>query len=314
MPKENNSGNKNITSQNISQQEAKTKSHQIEIPSISLPKGGGAIKSIDEKFQVNAVNGTAGFSIPFPFSPSRNNFMPSLALSYNSGSGNGVFGLGWNAEPPSITRKTEKKLPEYNDHEESDTFIFSGAEDLVPALKKDSTGKWIKDESTDGLVKRYKPRIEGGFARIEKITEADGNVYWKVTSKDKIKSVFGRSKSAQIFNPGNESKIFKWLLEFSYDDKGNCFQFEYKKEDKTNVPNTLPEKNRLNDYSRFTNAYLKRVKYCSKESYLKNNNPEYLLELVLDYGEHDIDNPQPEDNGAWEHREDPFSDYRAALK
>ena len=156
--------------------------------------------------------------------------MPSLALSYNSGSGNGVFGLGWNAEPPSITRKTEKKLPEYNDHEESDTFIFSGAEDLVPALKKDSTGKWIKDERTDGLVKHYKPRIEGGFARIEKITEADGNVYWKVTSKDKIKSVFGRSKSAQIFNPGNESKIFKWLLEFSYDDKGNCFQFEYKKE------------------------------------------------------------------------------------
>lgn len=101
-------------------------------------------------------------------------------------------------------RKTEKKLPEYNDAEESDTFMFSGAEDLVPALKKDDTGTWIKDESIDGLIKRYRPRIEGGFARIEKITEADGNVYWKVTSKDNIISVFGKSKSAQIFNPESQ--------------------------------------------------------------------------------------------------------------
>lgn len=47
----------------------KTKSNAIEIPSISLPKGGGTIKGIDEKFSVNAVNGTAGFSLPLPFSP-----------------------------------------------------------------------------------------------------------------------------------------------------------------------------------------------------------------------------------------------------
>ncbi len=177
MPEDYKPDNKNISSNNTSGDGAKPKSNQVEIPSISLPKGGGAIKSIDDKFQVNAANGTAGFSVPFPFSPSRNGFMPGLALSYNSGAGNGIFGLGWNAEPPSITRKTEKKLPEYNDVEESDTFIFSGAEDLVPALKKDETGSWIKDESSDGTVKRYRPRIEGGFARIEKITETGGNVY-----------------------------------------------------------------------------------------------------------------------------------------
>ena len=37
------------------------KSDAIQIPSITLPKGGGAIKSIDEKFQINAVNGTSSF-------------------------------------------------------------------------------------------------------------------------------------------------------------------------------------------------------------------------------------------------------------
>jgi len=71
-----------------------TKSNAIEVPSIALPKGGGAIKGIDEKFSVNAVNGTASFSIPLPFAPARG-ASPALSLSYNSGSGNGIFELGW---------------------------------------------------------------------------------------------------------------------------------------------------------------------------------------------------------------------------
>jgi len=47
----------------------KTKSNAIEVPSISLPKGGGAMKGIDEKFSVNAVNGTSSFSVALPFLP-----------------------------------------------------------------------------------------------------------------------------------------------------------------------------------------------------------------------------------------------------
>lgn len=72
----------------------KTKSNAIEIPSILLPKGGGDIKGIDEKFSVNAVNGTSSFSIPLPFTEARG-VSPSLQLSYNSGGGNGIFGLAW---------------------------------------------------------------------------------------------------------------------------------------------------------------------------------------------------------------------------
>lgn len=50
------------------------------------------MKGIDEKFSVNAVNGTAAFSIPLPVSPARG-VVPQLSLSYNSGSGNGI--LDW---------------------------------------------------------------------------------------------------------------------------------------------------------------------------------------------------------------------------
>ena len=37
-------------------QEKPTESNAIKIPEKSLPKGGGAIKGIDEKFEVNAAN------------------------------------------------------------------------------------------------------------------------------------------------------------------------------------------------------------------------------------------------------------------
>src|SRR3954468_20972547 len=91
-------------SQFLKTDRGKTKSNAIDIPSISLPKGGGAIKGIDEKFSVNAVNGTASFSISLPVSPARG-VAPALSLSYNSGSGNGVFGLGWDLNVSSIRRK-----------------------------------------------------------------------------------------------------------------------------------------------------------------------------------------------------------------
>lgn len=80
----------------------------LQAPSIELPKGGGAIKGIEEKFQVNAVTGTSSFGIPIPLSPSRHGFVPPLGLNYNSGSGNSPFGLGWQLGIPSIARKTEK--------------------------------------------------------------------------------------------------------------------------------------------------------------------------------------------------------------
>jgi len=296
-------------------------------PPISLPKSGGSIRSIDEKFSVNTANGTAGFNIPFPYSPSRNGFMPQMTLRYDSGGGNDSFGMGWSASPPAITRKTGNKLPEYRDDVGSDTFLFSGAEDLVPTLIKDDSGNWTKDTKmvAGTSITRYRPRIEAGYARIEHITEPGGNNYWKVTTGQNQVSVFGRSLTAQIADPADPSRIYKWLLEFSYDDKGNCYQLEYKPEDHVNVQPQLHEKNRLNGIAASSNTYLKYIKYCNKKHFNRDSldlahwdaflqGIDYLLELVLDYGEHDADDPQPADDKGWSCRTDAFSDYRAGFE
>src|SRR5438270_9989849 len=116
------------------------------VPAISLPKGGGAIRGIGEKFAANPVTGTGSMTVPIATSPGRSGFGPQLSLSYDSGAGNGPFGFGWTLSLPSITRKTDKGLPRYLDTEESDVFILSGAEDLVPVFKTDpTTGDFVKD-------------------------------------------------------------------------------------------------------------------------------------------------------------------------
>ncbi|MBE2228177.1 MAG: hypothetical protein IAE93_12560 [Ignavibacteria bacterium] len=47
--------NNSLANQFLKKNGGKTKSNAIEIPSIFLLKGGGAIKGINEKFSVNAV-------------------------------------------------------------------------------------------------------------------------------------------------------------------------------------------------------------------------------------------------------------------
>jgi hypothetical protein len=64
------------------------------LPRVTLPKGGGAIRGIGEKFSVSAATGTTSLSVPLPLSLGRSSFTPQLQLAYGSGSGNGPFGFG----------------------------------------------------------------------------------------------------------------------------------------------------------------------------------------------------------------------------
>ena len=54
---------------------------QTVAPTISLPKDGGAIRGIGEKFGANAVTGRGSMTLPIFASPGRSGFGPQLALS-----------------------------------------------------------------------------------------------------------------------------------------------------------------------------------------------------------------------------------------
>ncbi len=145
---------------------------------------------------------------------------------------------------PEITRKTDKELPRYLDAEESDTFILSGAEDLVPVA--DISGTIIETAEGDNKIRRYYPRTEGLNAKIERITKPSGEIYWRVTSKDNIVSLYGFTSSSRIADPEKpERRIFSWRLERTMDSLGNYAEYEYAHDDS----------------AEYSSLYLSAVKY-----------------------------------------------------
>lgn len=202
--------------------------NQIEIPSISLPKGGGAIRGMGEKFAANPVTGTGSMTVPIAVSPGRGGFGPQLSLAYDSGTGNGPFGLGWNLSLPAITRKTDKGLPQYND--ESDVFLLSGAEDLVPVLNAKGTPFEDKTSAPGFTIHRYRPRIEGLFARIERWTKDDGETHWRTITKDNITTWYGKTDNSRIADLNDPRRVFSWLICESWDDKGNVIVYNYEED------------------------------------------------------------------------------------
>lgn len=317
-------------------------------PTLSLPKGGGAIRGIGEKFNVNPSNGTGSISIPIKVSPGRSGMQPNFSLTYDSGSGNGEFGLGWRLSGvDSITRKTSKGLPRYNDHggdNEADVFLLAGSEDLVPMWKRDQKGNFVMgsngqpeyDETVvDAFtVKAYAPRIVTVFNRIERWTSlADrDDIHWRVISPDNVTSIFGPGESSRIYDPssvstGTSRRIFSWLQAEVYDSHGNAMTFSYKREDSTNVALARAHELNRSDDSRRANLYLKTVRYgnivpnrdsATWEAFsaflLPEDDRTWKYSVVLDYGEHSTQNPKPDDPGTWSSRQDAFSRYNAGFE
>ncbi|MER9203433.1 FG-GAP-like repeat-containing protein [Mesorhizobium sp. M0933] len=287
--------------------------------------------------------------MPIATSPGRSGFGPSLSLSYDSGSGNGPFGFGWSLSLPSITRKTDKGLPRYLDGygqiRDSDTFLLSGAEDLVAAYRQNAGG-WARDqqglillddEEIDGYrVRRYHPRIEGQFARIERWTllSDQQDVHWRSITRDNILTLYGHDANSRIVDPENGARIFSWLICETRDDKGNAMLYRYKAEDGAGVDyGRVFERNRgrPDDRRRTANRYLKHIYYGNRAPLLdeEGRRPRFLdrdkiqdqiahggfmFEVVFDYGEHDGDAPAPDDAGTWDYRADAFSSYRPGFE
>ncbi len=123
-----------------------------------------------ETYRANPMTGTGTLRVPLPSSPARGGFVPELTLEYDSGGGNGPFGLGWRLELPAITKRTDKGVPTYDDDHESDDFMLSGADVLVPVLGPDGRREVI-ERTVDGVpfrIHRYRPRIDELHARSER--------------------------------------------------------------------------------------------------------------------------------------------------
>jgi RHS repeat-associated protein len=320
----------NIQSANDQQNSSGGSNSQFVPPQINLPKGGGAIRGIGEKFTANAVTGTGALSLPIAVSPGRSGFAPQLVLSYDSGSGNGVFGVGWILSLPAISRKTDKGIPQYRDEEESDVFILSGSEDLVPVLHRPEAEEWRRKETECDhfRVNYYRPRIEGLFARIEKWTrKSNGEVHWRSFTRDNILTIYGDGPNSRISDPQQPLHVCKWLISSSYDDKGNAIVYEYSAEDVRGVDLEKPSEQRRGQPC---NRYLKRILYGNRKPLPHGSREQekagWMFEVVFDFGDEDYRTFQDGEDEErahfsaeatdrnWPARRDPFSSYRSGFE
>jgi RHS repeat-associated protein len=252
---------------------------------ISLPKGGGALHGIGEKFSPDLHTGVGNFSVPILVPPGRNGLQPRLALAYSTGAGNGPLGLGWTFGVPGVSRQTARGVPRYE--EAADVYILSGAEDLVPVA-----GRF------PGRV-RYRPRTEGLFALIER--QLDGtNDYWDVRTRDGLVSVYGTpgrrgDDPAAQTRPGDPARIFAWRLTETRDPFGNRIVYEYRHDEGDEGGH------------RWRQPLLERIRYAD---YADGGETRFLVSVTLVYD----DEPDPGHPAARRPRPDPVSDYRAGFE
>jgi len=246
-----------------------------QIPDISLPKPG-SLRSIGEKITINPASGTSSFSIPVATLSYRGSV--GLQLSYDSGRGNTSFGLGWDIGLPNISRKTSKRLPDYQGN---DKYIISGAEELEIISRK-----------TVGTVEvtTYLSRTLTNFGRIERHRNGS-EVWWETLSPDNVKrwfgaypnnngNVIGPDQSAMIYDPEQPQNVFSWLVTEERDDRGNRTRYEYVEGEMFD-----PDPNHTWELNRATPAqkYIKRI----LSGFLPEDHPEdWFGEILFDYGEH----------------------------
>ncbi|WP_152546748.1 SpvB/TcaC N-terminal domain-containing protein [Amycolatopsis orientalis] len=254
----------------------------VEGAAISLPKGGGAVSGVGEKFSADLFTGTGNFSVPIVVPAGRSGLQPALSLGYSTGEGNGPFGLGWQLSLPGVSRKTSRGIPRYADAggDRADVFVLSGAEDLVPVAG-----------SYPGRV-RYQPRTEGLFARIEHVRDASRD-YWEVRGKDGLLSRYGTPRPdgadaawrdpAVVADPAAPGRVFGWRITRTQDALGNVIQYEY-----------LRDQGREPGHQ-WDQPLIARISYAD---YGDRAAPSFLVQVDFDY----------------EPRPDPFSGHRSGFE
>ena len=286
--------------------------------------GGASLAGMAEQIKSNEFTGSMGFSYPLTLTESRSN-TPSLTLQYQSGVGHSTYGMGFDIALAQISRRTAGTgTPKYDN---SDTFSFNGKY-LVPELdsKQNPISRTETINSTTYTTQTFIPREQERPVIIDLFTNQsdDSDSFWRVRQSDNTVMIFGRNATARIANPADERQVFAWLLEEVVDSKGNHQRWYYKAENTEGVNLESDSVERQRDHQ--TNRYLKRIAYGNSNQpavapytlMSKEPSVNWLFEVVLDYGEHNVAttniNPYDDSKKRWLLRKDSFSNYRMGFE
>lgn len=207
------------------------------------------IKAANPTAAVNLISppqanntGSASLSYPISIPAGRNGIQPQVAISYNSGGGNGWLGLGWNLTTPSVSIETRWGVPRYDQTKETETYTING-EMLTPVAHR---GTPVNRSNGD---KQFYPRIEGAFHKIIRHGNDPKTYWWEVTDKSGTRYFYGGSPETQLDKNGvlrddeahDGGNVARWALTEMRDLKGNFVRYHYAKIANTGLANgTVP--------------------------------------------------------------------------
>jgi hypothetical protein len=182
------------------------------------------------------VDGGASLAHPLPMPPGRAGVQPDLALTYDSGSGSGWVGTGWDLSVGAVTVDTEFGAPRYLGTKESETYLLDGdrlfpnavrttLEDRNPGPRAD----WVRQlEEDHDLIIRHG---DTPSTYCWEVADTEGNHRWYGGAPDDDGNCV-RDESAIRTAPatgvsGGVAGDYHWALTYLEDISGNIMRFAY---------------------------------------------------------------------------------------
>ncbi len=253
---------------------------------------------LDHSTDVTLHSGQLSTKTTIHIPKGRNGFNPELNLVYSSELVDGVFGLGWHLDIPSIRLQDD-----FSSHDsESEKIEHSKLGVLGKALnqKETNSNRIAHLNGAKYKVTNYLPLIEKDYSKIEYWLDVHTEEsYWKIISRNNITSWYGRDYSSKTVNSKNHKNTLEWFLDEQIDDKGNVIKYQYKRPEIT-----------LGDSEKHEVPHLAIIRYGNTvmrtdQNYYRDN--QWLFQIKLNYGnenKHSFTSPI-----SWQKRKQPITKH-----
>ena len=202
---------------------------------ISLPSGPGSIQGLGSAFEPSLNTGDASYSVSIDAPAGRAGHGAAVSLSYSSGQGYGLSGLGWALNLPSVERRLEQGQPSYSN---DDSFQFQGQR--LIALTNGRYAPQIQGKASFPVKSGGEGPLNLIFERYQegwKATDTNGYQYYFATArsqnyrpdlKDGSYHVTGEISTGRSGpDPRAFDSTFCWYLSRVVDPLGHEVEFFY---------------------------------------------------------------------------------------
>ncbi|MCY7327104.1 MAG: hypothetical protein LH618_00990 [Saprospiraceae bacterium] len=180
---------------------------------IALPVGTLAASA-------DASSGAATYTIPIAVPPGTNGVTPSIAVAYNSMTGSGIAGRGWNISGLSVISRVGQTIYHNGtakpvDLSAEDRFALDGARLMAKSGTYGTSGTTYGTEMENFATLTSNGTMSGG-----------GPQWFSMMSKDGVVMEYGNTVDTRFLNHDGTKVLFWRLNKILYPD-GNYMEFKY---------------------------------------------------------------------------------------